>query len=540
MILTLIDTLQIQQYIFGSNRLREIVGASEIVKLATGQWLFESLGIRAEHPTEVIKNQPAIETGADFEVIYAGGGNAKILFRDLETAKTVIKRWTKRLLTDAPGLEAEVIHHEFDWSENLNFKNIINTAEAKLARKKARHQANLGDLASPFVARCHSTGLPAAGHISYGKDQERLSSQSLIKREYAEDSFLNEMNKITLKGENGKLCTFPKDMDELGQKSGKDYIAIIHADGNQMGKKIVSLLGDSPSPRHYIEKVRQFSGDISRTSDLVFEKVLQWVEANYEQWTNGDTGILQKNTVKEGTAKGRTTLPIRPIIIGGDDFTAVVPGVIALECCKVYQEAFHEVSKQFSESFTANGLTASAGVAIVHSHYPFDQAYMMAESLITSAKSAHKDKEEAWIDWHVSTDTDVDLIWEMRKRKYSYTGGGKKLWLTQKPYRVIGNNTGNRSFDQLIKDVVKLKNTEDYPRTRLKALLNSAKEGYEMGEQELQINLINMKKSKKFESILTNYHDTPTLFRSSEPYSTAIFDLIETLEFVNENGTGSK
>jgi len=42
-ILTAIDTTQIQGYIFGSNRLQENIGGSELVEMATRQWVYEAL-----------------------------------------------------------------------------------------------------------------------------------------------------------------------------------------------------------------------------------------------------------------------------------------------------------------------------------------------------------------------------------------------------------------------------------------------------------------------------------------------------------------
>jgi hypothetical protein len=41
--LTILDTTGIQNYIFGSNRLKENVGASEMVKRATEDWVYEAL-----------------------------------------------------------------------------------------------------------------------------------------------------------------------------------------------------------------------------------------------------------------------------------------------------------------------------------------------------------------------------------------------------------------------------------------------------------------------------------------------------------------
>ena len=114
--LVIVDTAQIQPYIFGSNRLRENVGASELVRLATGQWALEAVckvaGADERHnvkdvrkdndykPDFALEKQPH-ERAA--EVIYAGGGNVVALFRSPATAKDFAYQLTRRALEEAPG-----------------------------------------------------------------------------------------------------------------------------------------------------------------------------------------------------------------------------------------------------------------------------------------------------------------------------------------------------------------------------------------------------------------------------------------------------
>ena len=93
LILTLIDTTGIQDFIFGSNRLRENIGASELVEQATKEWAkacimeFQAHNLtneRAIDRTRCIENEKL-----DAELIYAGGGNTAILFADLARAPAI-------------------------------------------------------------------------------------------------------------------------------------------------------------------------------------------------------------------------------------------------------------------------------------------------------------------------------------------------------------------------------------------------------------------------------------------------------------------
>ena len=137
-VLTAIDTTQIQSYVFGSNQLKENIGGSELVVLATQQWMYEAL------PTT--HNVANLKTGKmdasmtidqiDAEVVYAGGGNTVILFKTIDLAREFTRRLTRKILIDAPGLELVVAHQEFDW-ESASLEQVVQKMlGVDLARKK--------------------------------------------------------------------------------------------------------------------------------------------------------------------------------------------------------------------------------------------------------------------------------------------------------------------------------------------------------------------------------------------------------------------
>src|SRR5437868_1848131 len=121
--LVIVDTTQIQPYIFGSNRLRENVGASYLVDAATGDWAFEAVEEVAKEAgrgktnigpgkklikdtLEAPRDDVRIENGlVDAEVLYAGGGNFAVLFTDENMAKKFNYKLSRRALEEAPGLQ---------------------------------------------------------------------------------------------------------------------------------------------------------------------------------------------------------------------------------------------------------------------------------------------------------------------------------------------------------------------------------------------------------------------------------------------------
>ncbi len=105
---TVIDTAGIQKYIFGSNSLKHNVGASGLVHYATHNWAFEELlkmgktNIDSNHEfnAETIENDDLKS-----ELVYAGGGNTVILFKEKDIAKKFTKNLTCSVLMKASGLQ---------------------------------------------------------------------------------------------------------------------------------------------------------------------------------------------------------------------------------------------------------------------------------------------------------------------------------------------------------------------------------------------------------------------------------------------------
>ena len=102
----LIDTVSIQDYIFTSNKLKENVGASYLVKNIYGKILKSILNPQVdlnlwEKEPETIKIQTE---NVNWEIGYIGGGKALILFKERKKAIEFIQTFTKVLLQETPGI----------------------------------------------------------------------------------------------------------------------------------------------------------------------------------------------------------------------------------------------------------------------------------------------------------------------------------------------------------------------------------------------------------------------------------------------------
>ncbi len=117
--ITILNAMGIQDYIFGSNKLTDNIGASELVYSALCCLPVEVL--QKEFPGRVNPSsgyQPDVSSSMvndhdkfDAELFYAGGGNTVILFADDTRAKEFALAYSIRLMEDAPGLRVECIHH---------------------------------------------------------------------------------------------------------------------------------------------------------------------------------------------------------------------------------------------------------------------------------------------------------------------------------------------------------------------------------------------------------------------------------------------
>ena len=49
------------------------------------------------------------------EIVYAGGGNAMLLFKSNSIAVEFAQKLSRRILENAPGINLVIAHKEFDW-----------------------------------------------------------------------------------------------------------------------------------------------------------------------------------------------------------------------------------------------------------------------------------------------------------------------------------------------------------------------------------------------------------------------------------------
>ena len=118
----LLEVSSIQQYVFGSNKLKENFGASYLVENIFEENLKKVLDIQNPGLEDLDgwKRKPErisiLDQDVESEVGYIGGGNALLFFKNKKNAINTGKEWSKDLLVNAPGLRPSIAIGEIDVS----------------------------------------------------------------------------------------------------------------------------------------------------------------------------------------------------------------------------------------------------------------------------------------------------------------------------------------------------------------------------------------------------------------------------------------
>ena len=499
MYLVIVDAAQIQPYIFGSNRLRENVGASHLVAQATTVWAQEAVRqVAARHNIQLkgtLDDTKGIENPSDpldAEVLYAGGGNFIALFRDERLAKAFTRVLSRKVLTDAPNLQLVIVRNPFDWSESLVQK--IKATFKKLTEEKRARTLSAPLLGLGVTVMCRSTGLPAVAVApAIGDDPARPASAEIlaklraVERKDGSPSEADQRLREPFPPPDG--YDYPSQLDHLGGTRGEhNFIAVVHADGNGLGQRIMAIGEKYPDPsqnRDYIKALRAFSEEVDKAAQQALRDVLNKLVMRIQN--DGGGRIVYRNALGKIIAEvqlrredGKCLLPFRPIVFGGDDVTFVCDGRLGLSLAIEYMRQLEEHTKNLPDG--KGCLTACAGVAIVKAHYPFARAYTLADELCRKAKNyrrtirdSHSDWDGSCLDWHFALSGSSGGMEEIRNREYRVQAGS----LTVRPVTLGANpRDSGRTWTVIEKGITEFQG-ENWAgrRNKVKALRDALREG---------------------------------------------------------------
>lgn len=437
--LTVLDTSGIQNYLFGTNNLKQNAGASYLADCATRDWVKDVLddvtegahNVRGfEHVHEPFDERKTIDLDAvQAEVIYAGGGNTAILFKEAAVARAFATDLSRKVILQAPDLNLFIAHcQNFAWTNRaLGGDNGVVQGVMKQLREQKQGYPPQQPLQGLGVTVDDAfTYRPAVGYETYGQENisRPLSAESWAKYTAA-DAAASRLQKFLERSIDRRKYTIPRDFEDIGgSHEDSSYIAIVHADGNGMGKRVQAIQKKFPNASQnvdYVKAMRTFSLSVQTAAHTALNATVDYLINQIEDFTIDD-----KITLKRDKA-GKPFLPFRPIVFGGDDMTFVCEGRLGLQLAAYYLEKFTEQQLKDHEENYGNAY-CRAGVAITHSHYPFALAYELAENLCASAKVAirrwqeeeNKPKEGiSSMDWHFAINGMNIGLRETRQRDYT-------------------------------------------------------------------------------------------------------------------------
>lgn len=516
MFIVLLETSGNQRYIFSTNKLRENVGASELtyqigtkaVLEAIGETYTDAQGLQ-EFLLDEKRNAP-IETQPDngVEVIIATSGKALLLTKTLEKAKEIVGKVTRNALKNMPGLTVHGAICEVGKEEATDEKKLkhIHRAVGDVHHKleEIRHQipSNLQRFQRlPFVEPCATSGLPANEiyrHESLLKttvEPKPYSKLSIEKQEFSNQGRNRLEKTIQSVKPSVKLMGNINELEKKFQDTR--WLSIIHADGNGLGEIFLNFKENSKSDkRDYINNYRKFSIAL----DICTINATGFAVENFQN-------SYRKN-YKERTGNDTIELPFIPLILGGDDLTVICDGEYAIKFTYDFLTEFENQTSQNAliksiakKAFDVERLGICAGIAIIKPHYPFHQAYRLAENLIKSAKLVKtkvlqtdgKSLPCSAMDFHVLYDSSGVELKQIREKLEVIEKDESKTHLYAKPY-IVSHLTEtpkdktwleNRKWSELEKRVCAMKAKDDDNKKQLpNSQLHHIRESLFRGQKE--------------------------------------------------------
>ena len=481
--LVMLQTNSNQPFIFSSPRLREQIGASFEITLLS-RWV-------KEEAEKLLKPKPlptsfwVSDSSGKVIVRFTGHGD-----EPKAKAKDLIRRVTLRALTDAPGLDVTGVFVQTS-SNTVDARDLNALDSVFLAYSLNRRPALARFPQFPFLERADESALPASAALSdealdrireyasyslkvpilsddegqvptqTGKDKDRsLSLPSRVKRAWSrsarrlqlreviarQDSTLSdEVVRDRIKNLNEDPFQLERAFQDVSDEDGAtkplpelSSVGVIHIDGNGVGAIMRDLGRAFDTVDARLDSLKDAAYKRRDNPCSIKHDRFQWfiMEVNYRLDGVVNHAVAQAWQTVDNIAgvNHLKTLPVVPVLVGGDDVTVYTDGRYAIPFAESYIRHYEKLTKDDSLlsvlAIVAGGKKPdaperdhfeigdyiiqnpgpSAGVAIVGRNFPFHIAYDLAEGLVGRGKKLGKKPGTSpcsTIDFHVLRDATV-------------------------------------------------------------------------------------------------------------------------------------
>ena len=375
-VLCMYDIRGKQEFIYRSSKLKEIVGASLIIRDLFEDYLYESAKIYRNKINEdfndtdadaIFRYDPNKEKLDRFsfeefekrmngdqyigEIVYDGGGNFLLLYKDENAMKKTTEIFTKKILKEIGTLKVVATYIGGISKDNYHSDDPKNPGDYeklyqkhRLRESTALYTLPYGSL--PIVQTEPTSSLPLTYMYDNAPADSSASGKSYVK--YSTET-------------NAKLKKYWKEASNPGYEMGEtvldnivaetkgedSMLAIFYIDGNAMGAKVQACLKGKKNYDDCVNLLREFSKKIQKT--FIDDRKVDMLKID-------ETKFSDKKNYKS-----------RILIGAGDEMTII---------CKA-DESYETIKEYLSK--IPSPYSSCAGAAIFHSHTPFADAYRIAE-----------------------------------------------------------------------------------------------------------------------------------------------------------------
>ena len=419
--LIVIDTPSVKRYVFGTDPLNEVRGAS-----ARLDWL------NREEMQRVLREHVGT---ASVEKIYANGGSAQFLVHQCrERTVEAACRDVVRHLREQTGGEVRAVYGIAPLPDTASYPSAVGKAHFRLRCRRDFASGHHSTSTMPGIMECESAShQPAAHRVSRGAEgPQMLSVASWQKAQEGQQARARGLWEWWMRHLQNTGPWPPREgwqelrcpvITDLGERSSwRNYIGIVYADGNAMGRMVQDL--DTP------ETCRQFSTIVdSGIREACFSALGHVIEAEIER--------VRQAIDTEGPLP---PLPADILLLGGDDLLVAVPADRALDFALHVADEFERLTREkvisvedadvrrfFEDRLGDRGFTVSCGVAIAKGTYPFYLSLDLAEALLKNAKRDDRvvaragTHDSARIDFHVIAGPNSHALDQVRRRTFRVT-----------------------------------------------------------------------------------------------------------------------
>lgn len=563
-----VETVKIKDFLFSTNKLRIIRGASYLL-----DYLNQIV------VPEILKNNGVKKE----DIIYIGAGNAKFFVDSEDTAKKIAEEVKKAYKIKAPNSKIVASFAETEYKvggDNSKNKSKIWENIDELAKNTATEKSKgfpMMNLDFIGVEKCELCGRNSA-QISVENLERDLENIGLVIKDgrVKLDDFLVKNDYLI---EDGYSIEIPKLREQIkdltGTKNGTgDNKGIICEEclrklifSNRVkdtkSEKKISFYNNMKDKFNTIELGTEISdyengksfigfmysdgdglGDFLKNVSDEFKKETNnpKVEEEYLEFLNKFSETLDKNTkealieaIKEIFAEKKDEKRFGEfLIVGGDDVCAVFNPELVLELSEKFQRIFEEKMKYYIQGTKAkdSSITSSSGVIIAKSKTPAFQLFEQALKLQKSAKAKRYEHsaKTGFIDFQViGSEGCVDID------SFRDTINPKDNLVMERPYAInIEKNSEVKNVEKLFTTINELKKIK-FPKNKLRyiyELKRKPKKELDDFEKKMEfINILSKMKDEHINFIKENYNIDYD-YQEFEKYFNNIFDIVELYDFV--------